>query len=139
MLSSPAETSGIKVLDVVTHVNKTPVSSSHDLLSIVGLKIGAPISLRVQRSVSVPSTDPNLPARYTVEEHTLKGLLNSLCLRATDSFDISCPGRAKYLYATKNPTKTRDGGLVSAATTGNNKRNGHLTMLIANLSPSYFV
>ena len=80
-MSSPAEKSGIKVLDVVTHVNKTPVSSSHDLLSIVGLKIGAPVFLRIQRSVPVKEQSPgntisneSNTTQFKVEEHILKGI-----------------------------------------------------------------
>ena len=104
LLASPAEKSGIKALDVVTHVDKIPVSSSHDLLSIVGLKIGAPIQMHIQRCVPVviPGSK-STSSSFNVEEHILKGTF-SLSLNLTVS---SRSRRIKFLFASKNPNTER--------------------------------
>ncbi len=41
------------VLDVITHVDGQPVSTSQQLLSIIGLRIGSPVTMTVKRNVAL--------------------------------------------------------------------------------------
>ncbi|KAJ3273576.1 hypothetical protein HDV01_004343 [Terramyces sp. JEL0728] len=48
---SPAEKAGLQEGDIITQVNSTKITSSQDILSIIGLGFGKPVHIHIKRNV----------------------------------------------------------------------------------------
>ncbi|KAJ3313649.1 hypothetical protein HDV04_001659 [Boothiomyces sp. JEL0838] len=69
---SPAEKAGLQEGDIITQVNSTKITSSQDILQIIGLGFGKPVHIHIKRNVPLEMDWDGRVIRYETVDYVCK-------------------------------------------------------------------